>query len=161
MIQYPTAGAEPEPQHVPPPRAVQNAVKLMYAGAAIDVISLVVGLLTKSSYRNTIMKTHPGYTTAQLHTAESARAIPLVIGAVIAIALWLWMAWAVRRGQNWARVLSAVFFGINTLSLIAAAVVVRDVPSLIVGVVLWLIGLAAIVLIFGKEARPYYHQTLP
>ncbi len=160
MIQYPTAGAEPEPQHVPPPRAVQNAVKLMYVGAAIEVISLVVGLLTKSSYRNAIMKTHANYTTAQLHNAESARAIPLVIGAVIAIALWLWMAWAVRRGQNWARVLSAVFFAINTLSLIAAAVVVRDVPSLIVGVVLWLIGLAAIVLIFGKEARPYYHQTL-
>ncbi|HEY1619184.1 MAG TPA: hypothetical protein VGG25_16300 [Streptosporangiaceae bacterium] len=160
MMQYPTAGAVPEPEQVPPPRPVQNAVKLMYAGAAIEVIALVVGLLTKGSYKNALMKAHPGYTTAQLHTAESARAIPLVIGAVIAIALWLWMAWAVRKGQNWARILCAVFFGINTLSLLASAVVVRAAPTLIVGIVIWLIGLAAIVLMFGKEARPYYHQTL-
>ena len=52
------------------------------------------------------------------HTAEGARTIPLVIGGLIAIGLWLWMAWANGRGRGWARVLSAVLFGINTLTLV-------------------------------------------
>ena len=53
----------------------------------------------------------------QRHNAEIAAVVTAVIGALIAIGLWLWMAWANRRGRNWARIVSAVFFGINTLDL--------------------------------------------
>lgn len=159
MYQYPTAAAVPEPERPAPPPSVLKAVKLMYVGAAGEAVSLIVGLLTRSSYKAAILKVHPGYTTAQLHTAESDRALPLVIGAVVAIALWLWMAWSVRRGQNWARVLSAVFFGISTVSLLASVIVIRDVPSLIIGVLIWAVGLAVIVLIFSGESAPYYRQT--
>ena len=87
-----------------------------------------------------------------------------MIGGLIAIGLWIWMAWANGHGRSWARVLSAVFFGINTLGLIVSLAVRSSVAemhtagSLIVGVVVWLIGLAAIVLIFNKKSGPFYQQ---
>jgi hypothetical protein len=155
---YPTSGQLPEPQRIPPPRPVQNAVKLMYAGAAVEVIALVVALIARNSIRSALLKIHPNYTAAQLHTAVNVQTISLVIGAAVATGLWLWMAWANGRGHNWARILSAVFFGISTLDLIVTAAAVRAPGSLIVGFVIWLIGLATIVLLFNRESNAFFRQ---
>jgi hypothetical protein len=137
---------------------VRNAVKLMYAGAAIEVLAVIIALATAGSLKSAIFKAHPSYTLAQLHTAEVTRTASLVVGALITIALWLWMAWANGHGRNWARVVSAVFFGINTLDLLISFVLVHAIGSELVGVVIWLVGLGAIVLIFNKESAPFYHQ---
>lgn len=153
---YPTSGQVPEPQRIPPPRSVRNAVKLMYAGAAIEVISLVIALLTRGSLKSALLRIHPNYTAAQLHTAETVQTVSLVIGAAIATGLWLWMAWANGRGYNWARILSAVFFGISTLDLLVTFAAVRAPVSLIIGFVVWLVGLGAIVLLFSRESSAYF-----
>ena len=161
---FPVSGPEAVPERPPPPRPVQNAVWLMYAGAALEVISFVVALLTRSSLKKAILAAHPGYTAVQLHRAVVASMVVLAIGAVIAIGLWVWMAQANGRGLSWARVLSAVFFGINTLSLAVsllarhttATVAGHTVATVIVGIAIWLVGLAAIVLIFSKDSAPFY-----
>jgi hypothetical protein len=41
---YPSSGKPVEPERPPAPPSVVNAVKLMYAGAAISVVSLVISL---------------------------------------------------------------------------------------------------------------------
>jgi hypothetical protein len=155
---YPDSGPPQEVQRIQPPRSVRTAVKLMYTAAAIEVPTLIVALLTRASLKTAILAKHPDYTSAQLHTTETARTVSLVIGALIAIGLWLWMAWANGKGRSWARVLSAVFFGINTVDLIISFVLVQGAASQIAGIVIWLIGLAVIVLIFSKDSRPFYQQ---
>jgi hypothetical protein len=144
---YPTSGPVPEQQRTPPP------------GSVLEVVAVVIALVSKGSLKSTILARHPAYTAAQLHTAEAARTVPLIIGGVIAAGLWIWMAWANRQGRGWARVVSAVLFGINTLDLIVAALVVRGaVASAVIGVVLWLVGLGVIVLIFNQRSSPFYRQ---
>ena len=86
---YPTSGPAQEPEQVQPPRSVLNAVKLMYAGAALEVLAVIIAVVTIGSLKSAILARHPGYTTASLHTAEVARTVPLVIGGLIAIGLWL------------------------------------------------------------------------
>ena len=157
---YPVTGPEPGPQRHQPPNSVRNAVRLMYVGAALEVIALIVALLTRDSFKSAILKAHPGYTPAHVHVVENDRAASLAIGAVITIGLWLWMAWANGRGHNWARIVSAVFFGINTVDLIISFAVVRAVPTSIADVVIWLVGLAAIVLLFRKESGPYFRPPV-
>ena len=127
---YSASGQVPEPQRIPPPRTVQNAVKFMYAGAAVEVVALVVALITRSSMKSALLRIHPGYTAAQLHTAVTARA----------------------------RILSAVFFGISTLDLLLTFVAVRAPGSLIIGFVIWLVGLGAIVLLFSRESNAFFRQ---
>jgi hypothetical protein len=153
---YPTSGPEQEPGQIRPPRSVLNAVKLMYTGAALEVLAVIIALLTTSSLKSAILARHPAYTAAQLHSAEVARTVPLVIGGLIATGLWLWMAWANGSGRGWARIVSAVFFGINTLDLLISLVEVHAVATLLIGVVIWLVGLGAIVLLYSKESGPFY-----
>ena len=141
-----------------PPHSVRNAVKLMYAGAVLEVLALIVSLLTTSSLKSAILKVHPDYTAAQLHTAEVSRSVPLAIGAVLAIGLWLWMAWANDHGRNWARIVSAVFFGINTVDLVISFTLVHDAATMVVGAVIWLVGLAVVVLIFSKQSSLFYQR---
>ena len=154
----PASGQVPEPQRIPPPRTVQNAVKFMYAGAAVEVVALVVALITRNSMKSALLRIHPGYTAAQLHTAVNTQTVSLVIGAAVATGLWLWMAWANGRGYNWARILSAVFFGISTLDLLFTFAAVRAPGSLIIGFVIWLVGLGAIVLLFSRESNAFFRQ---
>ncbi|HTA00710.1 MAG TPA: hypothetical protein VK802_10045 [Streptosporangiaceae bacterium] len=148
-----------EPEHVRPPRAVLSAVRLMYAGAALEVLAIIVAVLTIGSLRSAIFRAHPDYTTAQLHTAEAARTLPLIVGAAITIGLWLWMAWANRSGRSWARAISAGFFGINTVDLLISFSLAHGTATLIMALLIWLVGLAAIALIFSKGSGPFYqHQ---
>jgi hypothetical protein len=157
---YPTPGPAQEPEQIRPPRSVLNAVKLMYAGAALEVIAVIIAVVTIGTLKSAILARHPAYTAAQLHSAEVARTVPLVIGGLIAIGLWLWMAWANGKGRSWARIVSAVFFGINTLDLLISLLQVHAVATLIIGVVIWLVGLGAVVLIFSKESGAFYNRQL-
>lgn len=158
---YPVRDTPQEPQRTEQPPSVRNAVRLMYAGAALEVVALIVAVLTRGDLRSAILRRHPLYSAAQVHTAEMARTVPLIVGAVIAIGLWIWMAQANGRGLSWARILSAVFFGISTLSLLLSLVIARTAGSLIVGVIIWLVGLAAIVLLYSKESGPFFSRQAP
>ena len=153
---YPATEPALGPDRIPRPRTVRNAMRLMYLGAALEVPALIIAVVTRSTFKPAILQAHPGYTSAQLHSAEIARTVPLVIAAPIVAALWLWMAWANGRGLAWARIVSAVFFGIATADLAVALARSSDTASLVLGVVTWLVGLGAIVLIFSKQSRPFY-----
>ena len=92
---YPSSPSQvPEPAHAEPPNSVRNAVRLMYAGAALSAVVLIVTLVTIASLKHGILARHPDYTGAQRHNAETAAVVTAVIGALIAIGLWLWMAGA-------------------------------------------------------------------
>src|ERR1700690_3285873 len=105
---YPVSEPPQESQAPPPapPGSVINAVRLMYAGAALELIGAIIALATVGSLKTAILAKHPHYTTAQLHSAQNITVAGTVIGGLIAIGLWLWMAWANRRGRKWARVVS-------------------------------------------------------
>jgi hypothetical protein len=121
---------------------------------------LIVALVTRGSLKSAILKAHPHYTLAQLHTAENFRAGILVIGALIAVGAWLWMAWANGSGRSWARGVSVALFVIGTLGLpIISFRTARNAATLIIGVLIWLVGLAVIVLIFNNSSGPFYRQA--
>jgi hypothetical protein len=68
------------------------------------------------------------------------------------------MAWANGKGHSWARVVSALFFGINTLDLLVSLFLVHAAATLVIGLAIWLVGLVAIVLIFSRDSGPFYNQ---
>ena len=103
-----------------PPPPVQNAVRLMWVGAAISAISLIVTLATVSSLRTAIHNADPTLSATKLHSAETAAVVLAVAFGLIGIGLWVWMALANKAGKNWARITATVFFGLDTLSLLPA-----------------------------------------
>ncbi len=107
---YPSSGQMPEPVRPEPPDSVLTAVKLMYAGAVVSALSLIVGVATIGSLRSALQRANPSYTSSQLHTAEVAGVVFIVVFGLIGVGLWIWMAMANKRGANWARIVATVFF---------------------------------------------------
>ena len=89
-------------------RTVRAAVKLMYAGAAVSTVNLVILLALTGDIKGSA---------SWLNTPF----IPVSIAWSLApLALWLWMARETGRGRNWARIVSTVLFGAATLDLTGA-----------------------------------------
>ena len=157
----PTSGEQPpEPQRPPIPTSVQNAVKFMYAGAALSLIELVVGLATIGSLKTAIeqagRRAGKHYTASQIHSLEVTSVIFAVIIGVIAIGLWLWMARANQAGRSWARITGTVFFGLNTLFLFLSLARPHASLGLIFNLLVWLAGLGAVIMLWRKESGEYF-----
>jgi hypothetical protein len=133
---------------------VFNAIKLMYLGAVVELATAVTIVATIGDIRSNVVARNPGYTAAQWHAEVAGKLDPLVVAAGVAVGFWLLMAWANGRGHRWARIAFAMFFGLNTLSLLSglaggSAVYAR--PDLAIGIVLWLVELAVVALVLHKE----------
>ncbi len=132
-------------------RSACNAVKLMYVGAVVELAAAIVILATIGDVRSNVVKRNPGLTEAQWHAVVAGQLEPTAVAACIAIGFWLWMAWSIGRGHRWARIVFALFFGLNTYGLLnglAGGSAVYARPDLAIGIVLWLVELAAVALIF-------------
>ena len=157
---YPSAGQAPEPARSEPPPSVVQAVRLMYAGAVVSAVSLVVGLATTGSLRTALHKSNPSLTPSQLHTAQTALVVGSVIIGLIGIGLWVWMARTNQAGKSWARIVAAVLFGLDTLFLLLG--VARAGSGTLVSILTWLIGGGAVILLWRKESSEYFaEQSAP
>jgi hypothetical protein len=140
------------------PRPVRNAVRLMCAGAVLELAVLVTVLVTLGSLRAAIVQ---NFTAAQWHTTMLTQIVPVLASAPIGAGVWLWLAWANGRGYDWARPAFMALFGLLTIGLligVGEGTALYAPADLIATTVLWLAGLAATGLIFSKTASPYYQQ---
>ena len=154
---YPGGAQSPEQSPATVPQSVLRAVKVMYVGLAASLIGIVVDMTTLSSTRSAILKRNPGYTAAQLNSAEHLQIGFFIAGGIIGAALWLWMAQSCRAGKGWARVVSTVFFGIDTLSVVVGAAGVQGGGlSRIYGILVWVVGLIAIILLWQRSSSDYF-----
>lgn len=148
------------PRQCPP--TVRAAVRLMYAGALLELGILVTVIVTESSVRSAILARYPGLTAAQWHAVVLAHLLPDEIGAPVVAGVWLWMAWANGRGRYWARVVFAAFFGLATLSLLSALAegATTFAPAdLVAGAAIWIVHAAAVLLIFSKRSAPFFQPN--
>ena len=146
----------PDPAARPaPPASILRAVNLMYAGAILAVaFGVAFGLMSHSS--NTISVPGANPSSSAYHAGYIAGG---AIAGLILGGLWLWMAWKIRAGRNWARVLSTVFFGLFCVYFLGALIEVIVAPWYIVPGLLviagWGVGLAALILLWGRESSQF------
>ena len=140
------------------PQSVLRAVRVMYVGLAASLLGIVVDMTTLSATRGEILKRNPDFTQTQVNNTEHLEIGLFIAGGLIGAALWLWMAQSCRAGKGWARVVSTVFFGIDTLSVLAGAA--SAVPggglTRVYGLVVWVIGLVAIIFLWQRSSSDYF-----
>ena len=132
-------------------RTVRAAVKLMYAGAAVSTVNLVILLALIGDTRFGLLLNTPFITVS-------------IAWSLAPLALWLWMARQTGRGRNWARIVSTVLFGAATLDLtevfgppgIRLSLVPVIAGSPIVPVLYWLVGLAAVWLLWRPASSAFF-----
>ena len=165
---YPSSGQSAEPLRPPAPAPTLTAVKLMYAGAAVSAVELIIGLALiivdiKAAARGRFLG----------HSLTAPQMRPLIITvwivfSLVVIALWLWIARANGQGRNWARILSTVLFGLATLQLrhpqpqgspagFGATVLYYGGAALFAAA--WLVGAAAVWLLWRPAFRLIRQRT--
>ncbi len=168
----PSSAKAVAPDRLPVPAAVQNAVKLMYAGAAVSTVSLVISLTDISSFEKSINEqgrtallnhakaTHTKLTEAQIHQQLHQLDITLIGGSILSgvlgVALWLWMARVSTQGKNWARIVSTILFALATINLLSFILQPHTVLSLVFPVLTWLVGAGAIYLLWQRESTEFF-----
>jgi hypothetical protein len=133
------------------------AVRMMYAGAVVSAVSLIVGLATIGSLRNSLHKANPTLTATQLHDLQTAVVIGSVAIGLISIGLWVWMAMANKAGRPWARIVATVLFGLDTLFLLLGVAREGAAAGTLVSILTWVIGLGAVIYLWRKDASAYFN----
>jgi hypothetical protein len=145
------------------PSSVRTAVMFMYAGAVLSAIGLIVTLFSFHAIER-IIRNAPNAGTLTQHQVHSVAIATVTIGVVeglIAIGLWLLMAWANKNGHNWGRIVATVLFGLNTLFLLLSFVRANVSLTLAFSVLVWLVGLGAIVMLWRNESSQYFAAGRP
>jgi hypothetical protein len=151
----------PVPRSVP--QSVARAVQVMYVGALASLVGIIIELLTRHSLRSFISdhSTRNGkrLTATQVADTYHAELVVLVVVGLIGIGLWIWMAQMNKRGRNWARIVSTVFFAIDTLGAIgglAGGSLSGGNANRFYGLVVWVIGAVAVILLWRRSSSEYF-----
>ena len=152
--QYPSE--QPQPSGTAGvPQLVNISFWLLLAAAAVFVISMLTGLAQiddpalRQTFEQQMKDSGAGVTYDDL---KGVIAGTLVVFAILGAGLYLLVAFFVRKGKNWARILGTVFAALSVFGLFG-------VPSLAtLGTVL---GIAAIVLLYLPAAAPYFRKQQP
>jgi hypothetical protein len=154
-------------------RTVRAAVRLMYAGAAVSTVNLIIILASIVDITAYHALLGHRLTAAQVSQLLSTSNVTLtVVTSLIPIGLWLWMARETGRGRAWACFLSTVLFGLATLSLSSVfpqevfnisfvpAVRVSFFPLLgpTILVLTWLAGAAAVWLLWCPASTAFFRS---
>jgi uncharacterized membrane protein len=151
------------------PASVRIAARLMYLGAAVSLIKVIVDVATESGTRSAMLtalktgvrKSGVSATASQLNSGVTATlALAFVLG-LISVGLWILVARASRRGKDWARATGSVLFGLGTLALLIGPpdVGIRGPETAVARIfagIIWLMGLAAVVFLWQKNSSGFF-----
>lgn len=168
--QYPGgAGLPAEQPKPPPPDTVRNAFYLMLAGAALQAIGLLSALVQLNTIRRQIRQRllDGSVAASDIDRMTNIAITTIFVIGLIGVALWIWMAFTNRAGKNWARITATVFFAISTVSLLgniaarsADSTMSAGSSSTTLGTILtvltWIVGLAAIILLYNRKSGAYF-----
>jgi tRNA A-37 threonylcarbamoyl transferase component Bud32 len=156
----PAAPSQPAPGWSMPPRpripgSVLTAVRLMYAGAAVSLVNVVVSLAAINQIKTAFEAQHPLADNAAQGVAALAAAA-VIISGVVAIGVWLTLASASRRGRSWPRTAGTILFALDTLFLLGTLGRAGIPATKTFGVLTWLIGLIAVICLWRRESGDYF-----
>jgi len=126
----------------------------MLAGAAAELAAVITVAVTASTVRTAVAARYP----AAVHAA-TVHQVLIYVSAPVAIGMWLWLAWANGRGEDWARMVSAACFGLLSLVMLgnlSQHAATYAPANMIAASIVWAVGLVSVVLIFTPAAGRYY-----
>lgn len=108
------AWGEPAPPSEPP-QTLRRAAVLMYVGAGLSLLGVLLTFLARDAIRDAIAEND---TSLSADDVDAAANLTIGVGVVVGLigaGLWLWMAYANKAGKSWARVVATILGGLNIL----------------------------------------------
>lgn len=157
--ELPTGGAGTRPAQL------DLAFWLIIGAGILSFISSLVIAFTAPDYLETSMQQAAAQQGKRL-TADDLNAVraivPIsgIIGGLISLGLYALVAFPVRKGKNWARILGTVFAAFSLLGLFGGAFAL-GVLSGVLQIIVILMGVAGIVILYLPTVSPYFSKQQP
>lgn len=153
---------QPGPTTVPP--MVNYAFWMIIAAGILSAISSVLLATTGADPFINAMNEQAAqqgteFPEGSLEGMRGAIAIAAVIGAILSLGLYALVAFPVRKGKNWARILGTVFAAISVLGL--TGLFQFGATYGIMQLIVILLGVAAIVMLYLPASAPYFRKAQP
>jgi hypothetical protein len=152
----PMARYTPAPRRPRPPTSVLAAGWLMYTGAAVSLLHMLVVLATIGKVTTAFKKSHPLFSASTARSLAAVASVEVLIAGAVVIALWVWLAIASQQGHGWVRTVGTVLFGVATF----IGFVVLRIPGIggvsAIGIVIWLIGLVTVILLWQRRSSEFF-----
>ena len=149
----------PPTQRPSAPASVHNAVKTMYLGAATSLLGIVIDIVTVSSTKAAIARHSKNMTASQLSSTQHVLIAGFVAGGVIAAVVWIVLARSCQRGRGWARITGTVLFALATVDTLVGLGTPVALAVRLWAVLVWLVGLTAVVFLWRRDSSAYFKQT--
>ncbi len=155
--QYPSEQPQ-APGSTAVPQLVNISFWLLIGAAVVFVVTMLMGIpmlddpLFRDAFEDAMRSSGATPADFSFEDFKGVLAGMLVIIAILGAGMYLLVAFFIRKGKNWARILGTVFAALSVFSLF-------QVPSL--GTLGTLAGIAAIVLLYLPATAPYFRRQQP
>ncbi len=146
----------PAPQRRRQPAPVLAAAWLMCAGAVASLLGMIAAITTISRLKVAYLRNHPAADPVNATHLAVVGDLAVILGSLLSIALWLWLAAACAKGRGWARAAGTVLFGIDTLGFLAT-ISRPGIPAIkSTHLMIWLIGLVTVIFLWRRQSSEYF-----
>jgi len=150
----PYGGAPRAP--VAPPKEVVWATQLMFLRVAIGLISAIVAFASGDSIKDEIRRSSPNFTQDQIDSAYNlVVGLAIFFGLIFAV-LYILLAIQVRKGKNWARIVTWVLAGLGVLSGLFGLAGPGTGLDMLISLLLLVVDAAIIVLLLLRPSNEYF-----
>ncbi|GAB4062937.1 hypothetical protein GCM10028777_04460 [Angustibacter speluncae] len=157
-------GAAPGP--VSRPSTVQYAVYLMYAGAALAIVQMLLAFVLIGQTRLLVEEelASQGLSGSDIPSGAVDTAITFgivvgVISGVVGASLWILNAVFCGRGANWSRIFGTVLAGLYVISFLISLTSAAPAVTRVVSVLSLLVAIAAVVLLWQRPSNLFFQQA--
>jgi len=157
---YPTGAQMPVSPRPPVPSSVANAVRVMYVGALTSLLGIVIDIVTVGATKAVIERRAHQLTLSQINSFQHVLVTGFIIGGLIGASVWIVLARLCRAGRNGARITGTALFGLATFDTLAGAAVAPIAGVVrIWSLVVWLVGLVAVIFLWQRSSTAFFQST--
>jgi hypothetical protein len=149
-----------------PPRSIIESVRLMQFGAALEVLEVVRGILTRGqlrdAIRNEVAVSKLPATSADINRVLEFSLTLTTSVAIIGCVIWLALARATQRGSRWARIIASALFPVYIGLFAGALLPTAGLFAYTFALALLLVGAWTLVRLWHRDSSAYIHyQSIP
>jgi hypothetical protein len=139
LAQYTPGHRRPSTAEVP--RGVLTSIRLMYLGAAVTLLYVLVG--ASAAHRDDL---------AGAVKMGSDLTLTAVWGGVAGVVCWIIVATSCRRGHSWTRAAATILLALHTVGMLTVLLEITSDPIVkTTTIIIWIIGLAAVILLWSQD----------
>lgn len=149
-----------------PPRSILESVRLMQVGAALEVLEVIRGILTRDQLRGAIQREVVAAdikaTSADVDRVLEFSLTLTTVVALVGCFVWLALSRATARGSRWARIVASALLPVYIGLFAGALLPTAGLFAYTFALAILLVGVWTVVRLWHRDSSAYIrYQSIP